>query len=188
MGVKNFKPSLNHKVQSGHKVFNILNDPLIALIQHQVDCQWEGGVVPKFSKTAMRKLRDLGIAGEQDTTKVSSNLFKFSTRGTAAANTRTGSLKHSSMMKKMSRSENKKSSHTVTNRRKSHACNSSLKKRKQRNRGGANFDDLVSETSDSISRDENNRTVENRSELLTIQSKLRRSRSGQNSTLSPQKQ
>lgn len=78
MGVNNFKPSIHHKVQSGHKVFNILNDPLIAQIEHQVDCQWEGGVVPKFNKSAaaaQRKIRDFDT--DQEVKKVSVNLFKF---------------------------------------------------------------------------------------------------------------
>ena len=63
MGISNFKPSIHHKVQCGHRVFNILNDPLIALIQAQVDCQWEGGAPPKFSKTETAKVRDFdGVA------------------------------------------------------------------------------------------------------------------------------
>ncbi len=51
MGV-DFKPSLNHKVQSGHKVFNILNSPIIATIAPKIDCVWENGGPPKFHKTA----------------------------------------------------------------------------------------------------------------------------------------
>ena len=51
MGVKNFKPSIHHKVQSGHKVFNILNNPTIATIEPKINCAWEHGGPPKFHKT-----------------------------------------------------------------------------------------------------------------------------------------
>ena len=43
MGVKNFKPSIHHKVQSAHKVYNIMNDPFIAGVSHRVESGWENG-------------------------------------------------------------------------------------------------------------------------------------------------
>ena len=49
MGINNFKPSIHHKVQSGHKVFNILNDPMIALVSPRIECQWENGMPPRIS-------------------------------------------------------------------------------------------------------------------------------------------
>ena len=60
MGINNFKPSIHHKVQSGHKVFNILNDPMIALVSPRIECQWENGMPPRIpaNKRLNRKLQD----------------------------------------------------------------------------------------------------------------------------------
>jgi len=55
MGV-DFKPSLMHKVLCGHKVFNIMNDPVIAAISPRIDCTWEGGAPPKFKKAPLSDL------------------------------------------------------------------------------------------------------------------------------------
>ena len=52
MGVNSFKPSIHHKVQSGHKVFNILNDPVIATVSPRIECTWEGGQSPKWTKSS----------------------------------------------------------------------------------------------------------------------------------------
>ena len=57
MGVSNFKPSIHHKVQSGHKVFNILNNPMIALASPRIECQWANGMPPRPQKLN-RKLQD----------------------------------------------------------------------------------------------------------------------------------
>ena len=57
MGVSNFKPSIHHKVQSGHKVFNILNNPMIALASPRIECQWANGMPPRPPKLN-RKLQD----------------------------------------------------------------------------------------------------------------------------------
>ena len=59
MGVKNFKPSLRHKVQVGHKIFNIMDDPKIALIAPKVECKWKSGAPPRFDKHMAKKLKDL---------------------------------------------------------------------------------------------------------------------------------
>lgn len=60
MGVDNFQPSIRHKVQSGHKVFNILNDPMIANVSPRIECNWKGGGPPKLNRTylAARKLQE----------------------------------------------------------------------------------------------------------------------------------
>ena len=57
MGISNFKPSIHHKVQSGHKVFNILNNPMIALASPRIECQWVNGMPPRPPKLN-RKLQD----------------------------------------------------------------------------------------------------------------------------------
>ena len=58
MGIK-FKPSQNHKVQSGHNYFNITESELVANAQHKVECQWPGGVAPRWSKTRAKLEKDL---------------------------------------------------------------------------------------------------------------------------------
>ena len=66
MGVTNFKTSIHHKVQSGHKVFNILNDPVIATVSPRIECTWEGGSPPKWSKSYAKKIKDLAEKEEDN--------------------------------------------------------------------------------------------------------------------------
>jgi len=78
MGVKNFKPSIHHKMQSGHKVFNILNDPMIALVSPRIQCEWEGGAPPRFNKHLQKKFQDLEGVKRRDGLKAPNILAKIS--------------------------------------------------------------------------------------------------------------
>jgi hypothetical protein len=66
MGIINFKPTFRHKVQIGHKIFNIMDDPRIALVSSRVKCRWDCGGPPRFDRNMAKNLKDLEYGTQND--------------------------------------------------------------------------------------------------------------------------
>ena len=63
MGVTDFEPSMHHKVQSGHRYFNICENETIDQVSPKVKCTWGDAGMPRFSKTYRKRMRDLEGSG-----------------------------------------------------------------------------------------------------------------------------